>query len=982
MSRFVKCFLVVAVLAITSLITAEMLSAALNFKKRVVNNWADPANYIADIDYAASCGADAFLFPEFRPWDIAAIKNGGTDYFTPGLAYAHQKGMKVHFYMGFSKYCNDNWDTFKSSVPMQNAFLADLEWVLKTYPNLDGFEMEEPHAHDTADTDGGASWRAFCNDFFTKCKAIVAKYHPTDQPGTFMWAFNCGANSTGSVWAVGIDTVYINANKLFNAYHIQNSEISLDDFLYNITIWKARFPNLELYSCVFMTSSYLVGKCGYPDPGWELHPTCWSQVFFDEIKWAAANNHSVQIFVLSWLKTPASMWPNDTLPGATAGDKISSIWNVDTSSPSDITTLSTGTANSNSVVLNWKAVGDDGNIGKATEYDIRYANVNITESNWATATQCSNEPSPQISGTTETYKVQGLNAGTIYYFAIKVKDDATPANWSGLSNVVSKATTVPDTTPPTINITSPNTTVVTALVTISGTASDNIELKQVDVKVGLSGTYTTATGLSPWSTSVTLMSGLNTIYAQATDTSNNVKVATITVTYTPPPNVAPTLSWTNEPNYISDGLNPETGTTNTGFVYRVKYADADGDAPKTGYPRVHIKKGLSEITGSPFVMSTTDTSSYVTGRNYSLTKTLSAVGSDYSYYFEAQDINDGVAVGVATATINAPADVNAYIVTYSIKGNLQVYKSSSGISGVTLNLSGKASSSYTTGADGYYEFVDLVSGNYSVKPVSSNWRFWPSGMDYTGLSSDMAGQNYVGKPFSVTRAVSSKVQISSGMAVTPIGDNSSVDSEISVLVPKGAFSTTANLTLTSIEVPESDKASVKVVGYGVEIVNDKNIQPVKEITITINYDDEAVVSYDESKLTLGWYDENNQRWVALPTTIYPDDNKVVGKSNHLSKFALLESVATNGGIVKVYPSPFNPVKNVQGLTIEGLTAGAVVKIYTVGGVLVRELIESGNSGKVVWDGKNDGGKGIASGVYIGFIENSTGVKKVKIVVEK
>ncbi|MDD5688637.1 MAG: hypothetical protein PHE88_12485, partial [Elusimicrobia bacterium] len=537
-----------------------------------------------------------------------------------------------------------------------------------------------------------------------------------------------------------------------------------------------------------------------------------------------------------------------------------------------------------------------------------------------------------------------------------------------------------DTTAPSIAITSPSNgaTLTTSLLTLSGNASDNVGLNKVEIKLGTGGTYVPATGTNSWNGTVTLVNGSNTIYAKVTDTSNNTYETSITVTRT---NTAPTLSWTSESDYTSDGLNPETGTTNTSYVYKVKYADAEGDAPKTGYPRVHIKKGVSEITNSPFVMSTTDTGSYVTGRNYSMTKVLSAVGSDYSYYFEAQDVNDGVAVGVATSTINAPV-VNVAISTYSIKGNVQIYKSSSGVSGITMKLSGKATGSYTTGADGYYEFVDLVSGNYSVKPADSNWRFWPSGMDYTGISSDMTGQNYVGKPFSVTRTVSSKVQISSGMAVTPIGDNSSVDSEISVTVPKGAFSTTANLTLSAIAVPESDVATIKVVGYGVAIVNDKNLQPVKEITITINYDDEAVSSYDESKLTLGWYDENNGRWVALPTTIYPDDNKVVGKSSHLSNFGLLEAAPSSSGSIKVYPSPYNPVKNVQGLNIEGLTTGAVVKLYTVDGELVRELVEIGNSGKVIWDGKNDGGKGVASGVYIIYIENSTGVKKIKIGVEK
>ncbi|MDD5688208.1 MAG: DUF2961 domain-containing protein [Elusimicrobia bacterium] len=119
----------------------------------------------------------------------------------------------------------------------------------------------------------------------------------------------------------------------------------------------------------------------------------------------------------------------------------------DTIPPTDINTLASGVATSNSVVLNWTSVGDDGNIGTASVYDIRYANVNITDSNWATATQCSGEPTPLVAGNNQSYTVNGLSAGITYYFAMKVRDEV-PTNWSGLSNVVSKATNAPDTTPP------------------------------------------------------------------------------------------------------------------------------------------------------------------------------------------------------------------------------------------------------------------------------------------------------------------------------------------------------------------------------------------------------------------------------------------------------------------------------------------------------------------------------------------------------
>ena len=38
-----------------------------------------------------------------------------------------------------------------------------------------------------------------------------------------------------------------------------------------------------------------------------------------------------------------------------------------------------------SVSLTWRAPGDDGSIGTATRYDIRYATWPITKSNWAGA---------------------------------------------------------------------------------------------------------------------------------------------------------------------------------------------------------------------------------------------------------------------------------------------------------------------------------------------------------------------------------------------------------------------------------------------------------------------------------------------------------------------------------------------------------------------------------------------------------------------
>ena len=101
----------------------------------------------------------------------------------------------------------------------------------------------------------------------------------------------------------------------------------------------------------------------------------------------------------------------------------------------------------NSVPLTWTAPGDDSLAGTATQYDLRYATSLITAANFASATQVTGEPTPGAPGTSQGLTVTGLQPSTTYWFAIKTADDA--ANWSILSNVVSRTTSgAPDVTRP------------------------------------------------------------------------------------------------------------------------------------------------------------------------------------------------------------------------------------------------------------------------------------------------------------------------------------------------------------------------------------------------------------------------------------------------------------------------------------------------------------------------------------------------------
>jgi hypothetical protein len=114
-------------------------------------------------------------------------------------------------------------------------------------------------------------------------------------------------------------------------------------------------------------------------------------------------------------------------------------------------------------------------------------------------------------------------------------------------------------------------------------------------------------------------------------------------------------------------------------------------------------------------------------------------------------------------------------------------------------------------------------------------------------------------------------------------------------------------------------------------------------------------------------------WEALDTVVDEGGNTLTVESEVTALFALgvrsrvavLDQQPPAALSMAVAPNPFNAVIEV---IYDGVRVGqTLISVYDCMGRQVRKLIgESGadGSGRVIWDGRDDGGRRVASGVYL------------------
>jgi hypothetical protein len=221
-------------------------------------------------------------------------------------------------------------------------------------------------------------------------------------------------------------------------------------------------------------------------------------------------------------------------------------------------------------------------------------------------------------------------------------------------------------------------------------------------------------------------------------------------------------------------------------------------------------------------------------------------------------------------------------------------------------------------------------------------------------------------------------------------------SHASVTVPPLALDTTTTVTIDhgakeGVEDTARTKALsvVAMAGAGEPIeFGPEGTHFSAPVTIELPYDPAKILYGHDGKVAVHYWDPVAKTWTELPSEVDAERRIVRAKTNHFSLYQPLVpgdysmAPAAASDTVATIQVACNPLRQTcQPMRFQGLPVDARLRIYTLSGALVKDMGVDGQ-GQATWNGMNQSGATVASGVYFVFVQGAGSSKTIKIAVER
>lgn len=211
---------------------------------------------------------------------------------------------------------------------------------------------------------------------------------------------------------------------------------------------------------------------------------------------------------------------------------------------------------------------------------------------------------------------------------------------------------------------------------------------------------------------------------------------------------------------------------------------------------------------------------------------------------------------------------------------------------------------------------------------------------------------------------------------------------VRIEIPAGSFSQTVSISVrapapNAFPNPSYSTMHISSTGVGVAVLVSPYVPSQKEITVTMEYRPEDLEDFNLDRILMSRYDCEGGTWVPLVSMLDRSVRKLTAATTRLNCYLQAVEIKTEQVLsgAQIFPNPFRPSQGQARVLFSSIPPGSTVTLYTLTGEKLVQ-VSANSSGVASWDGRNQSGLNVASGVYFALIEGNGLKQTLKVAVQR